>query len=109
MKDEWLENLAAAVSAQGYVLEVLLTRHLKQFLPGGIREEYADSLLANGVRTDAIRAMGLELADAVQLSDVVVKTHEQLADMIGRAMTRAEASDPASAQGPPVPPSPRPD
>lgn len=95
MKDEWLENLAAANMAQGYVLEVLLTRHLKAFPPGPLRDEYAVVLVKNGERLDGIQPTGLGLEDAAQLADVVLKSHEQLADLVARAMLRAAASDPA--------------
>lgn len=95
MKEDWLENLAAANTAHGFVLEILLSRYFKTFPAGPLRDDIASTMLATGQQTAQFHGAVPEFADAVQFADVVVKSHAQLSDLIARAMERAAASDTA--------------
>src|SRR5579862_8326459 len=95
MREDWLEGIAAVALTHGYIIEILLSTHLRQFPAGEVRDAYAQAMVENGRRTDGLGAASLGVEDAVQFGDIVEKSHAQLADIVARAMKRAAAGDTA--------------
>ena len=90
MDDEALRNLAAHDMALGYVVEILLSRYLSP--AGEFREGLARSIVDNGKRYDQFFGLAKTEAEAELLSDIAVRMHGQLEELVNRALARLEAS-----------------
>lgn len=86
MDDDWLRNLAADSMAQGFLIELLLTEHLRSL---GLKSaDRAQWILDVGQRTDHLQGRVRDVAKAEVLSDVVVRMHAALDGYVGRALAR---------------------
>jgi pyruvate/2-oxoglutarate/acetoin dehydrogenase E1 component len=89
MIEEAFRNVAADSMAQGFIVEILLTRYLKQFPPAD-REEIAESLIKTGRRIDHFHGVAKDDEFLAELfSDVTIRMHAALEALVKRAMRRA--------------------
>jgi hypothetical protein len=87
LDDDKLRNLLADEMSLNYLVEILLTKYLKDFdepLRGGI----ASTILANGKRIDGLTGIAATEADAELIGDVTIRMHAALEDTIRRSLTR---------------------
>lgn len=95
MDEEALRNVAADSMAQGFILELLLTRHVRSF-PSETWEELARSIIQAGRNTAGFTGIAKTEHEAELLADVTVRMHRALATIVERSVQRAEAGLAAS-------------
>lgn len=86
IQDEAFRNVAARVSAQGFIVEILLAQYLKAF-PPELRDAIADTIIQAGKLYDpGVRVAGERAAEL--LSDVTVRTPGFVEDYTRAALAR---------------------
>jgi hypothetical protein len=87
--EEFLRSSVATLSAQGFILDYLL-KHIFLEIPKPKRLELAKALLDLSERTEQFHGVSRDDFQAERLADMVIRTQQQIDQMIGRALQASE-------------------
>ena len=91
MDEDQLRNIAADQMAQGFILEILLSRYFKSH-PEEMWDDLGKLMVAGAKRTDHFTNVVKTDAEAEVFADVVVKMHQSIQTYVDRGLGRARAS-----------------
>ena len=98
--EDLIRSMAAAITAQDFILNYVLTQLFLEF-PKPKRLELAKTMLDLSERSEKFHGVSKDDFQAERLADMVVQTRQKIDQMIGRALAGSEMAE--GSQWPPKP------